>query len=85
MPYIKQETRGKFNNYLRSILNQIEKQGDLTYCIYWLMVMWARSKPQQGYHDYSPSRAACIDALDEFYRKEMIKLEDDAIRRNGDI
>lgn len=85
MPYINRFRRGKFNNYLVRILNQIESQGELTYCIYYLMVMWARSKQKQGYHEYSPSYAACQDAAAEFYRREMGKLEDDAIKRNGDI
>lgn len=85
MPYITSEDRAKFNTYLNSIVNQIEKQGDLTYCIYYLMVKWARSKPKQGYHDYSPSNAACQDAHDEFYRKEIVPREKDAIKRNGDI
>jgi len=85
MPYIPEERRAKFNTYLNSIVNQIEKKGDLTYCIYYLMVMWARSKPKQGYHEYSPSNAACQDAHDEFYRKEMVPREDNAIERNGDI
>lgn len=86
MPYIPPERRKeRFDTALKEILNGIEVQGDLTYCIYWLMVMWARSKPKQGYHEYSPSRAACQDANDEYYWKEMRPKEDDAIRRNGDI
>jgi len=85
MPYIPKSRRAKFNTYLNSIVNQLEKQGELTYCIYFLMVMWARNKPNQGYHDYSPSNAAASDAHDEFYRREMVKREDDAIKRNGDI
>jgi len=87
MPYIPAERREeRFDEHLERILEGIEVQGDLTYCIYWLMVKWARSKPgRPSYHNYSPSGAACQDANSEFYRKEMIPLEDNAIERNGDI
>lgn len=85
MPYISQEKRGKFNTYLRSIANQLTEKGELTYCIYYLMLAWLSSQEKQDYKTRSNTRATAQDAVDEFYRQKMAKYEDEAIKRNGDI
>lgn len=85
MPYIPQEQRGKFNHYLRSILNQLTDKGELTYCIYYLMLGWLSKHTKKDYRARSDTRSTAQDAVDEFYRQKMAKYEDEAIQRNGDI
>ena len=85
MPYIEEYRRLKFIPHLNQILDNIKESGEMTYCIFWLMVNWLRSKSAQNYNERSNSKKVCRDALDEYMRRYMDAYEDRKIKENGDI
>ena len=83
MPYIKQESRGKFDNVLNQI-DHIETKGELEYCISKLMKIYMKDKRFCYSHLHDTTYAA-IHCGDEFRRRNLDKREDTAIEENGDI
>lgn len=88
MPYIPEEQRSKFLEHLDTILNNINTKGELTYCLYYLLVYSFECNiiyQKMGYEELSNICAAGQDATNEFRRKLLDKYEDKKIKENGDV
>jgi len=87
MPYIKQNLRLKYNEYLDEILdhkNGIPTKGELEYCIFKLMRIYMKDK-QYRYSTIHDCVYAAMHCADEFRRRYLDKREDEAKEENGDI
>lgn len=84
MPYIHQNDRIKFDDHIKSLIENINNKGELTYCLYTLMVKFFR-KCDLSYTNISSVKSSGQDATDEFTRKYLNPYEDRKIKENGDI
>ena len=86
MPYINEESRGKYLRIINAIREQEEimTKGDLEYLIFTLMkkYMYTRAFRYSTLHDTVYSAMHCAD---EFRRRFLDKREDEARKKNGDI
>lgn len=86
MPYIKKESRTKYDNVLSMFgaKGWLDEKGDLEYCIYKLMKIYMSKKDfkYSNLHDTVYSAQHCAD---EFRRNYLDKREDQAKAENGDI
>jgi len=82
MPYILQSERQQFDSKIQ--LDKIETKGQLEYCIFKLMLIYMKDKPQRysTLHDCTYAAAHCSD---EFRRRYLDRREDFAKTQNGDI
>lgn len=87
MPYITKEERGKYDGYIASIVNQInrlEKEdicGHLNYVITKMLIM---TEPKR-YKHFNALIGALESAKLELYRRMIAKYEDEKIEQNGDV
>jgi hypothetical protein len=83
MPYIKQADRDQYDQFLDQI-KEIKTKGDLEYCIYKLMKIYAvtRTFNYTNLHDATYAASHCSD---EFRRNFLDKREVTAMVENGDI
>jgi hypothetical protein len=89
MPYIPLEDRKKFEDSLNKIVLEIESKGELTYCLYHLMIYAFENgvigTGSYGYDTLSDICGAGQDATNEFRRRRLDPHEDKKIKENGDI
>lgn len=87
MPYIDPKRRLKYEKELRSIIdeNGLCENGDITYCIYFLLVNYLREHRKQDYKTRSAIWALAMDAAAEFRRHHIDPYEDKKREQNGDI
>jgi len=83
MPYIKPDSREKYDHILRD-MSTIDTKGDLEYCIFKLMVHYMQSRSSR-YTDLHDCCYAAMHCADEFRRRFLDKREDAACNENGDI
>ena len=87
MPYIKNEDRGKYNSYIKSITNMINKlpkdtkSGHLNYVITKLILM---TNPNR-YDDYNSLIGVLECAKMELNRRRIAPYEDTKIADYGDV
>jgi hypothetical protein len=84
MPYIKQMSREYFEDHLINIVRGVQNTGDLTYCIYKLMIMLTE-KWGKDFRNMSSILSETECAKLEFYRRIMAPYEDKKIDENGDV
>ena len=84
MPYIKQESRKKFDLPLENAGSQIYEKGELTYCIYKLGIE-AMKGLDVNYANLSMIKSAMNDAADEWLMEEIRPYEKQKKKENGEI
>lgn len=84
MPYIAQEKREVFGEYLYGIGNNINSPGDLNYCFTVLMKLYLK-KFGKSYTSLNDCVGICESAKLEFYRREVEPYENIKIDINGDV
>jgi hypothetical protein len=84
MPYIKKESRVKFDDAINKLAEEINEPGELNYCIYALLNRIIK-KHTECYRLYSALIADVDCAKMEFYRKRVGPYEDKKIKSNGDV
>ena len=88
MPYIKEEDKGKYNTYIRSISRQInrlgylERLGDMNYVITEFLL---ESLPFDRYFNFIIAKVLLEDVKHEFERRLQDPYEDRKIEENGDV
>ena len=88
MPYIKEEDKGKYNTYIRSISRQInrlgylERLGDMKYVITEFLL---ESLPFDRYFNFIIAKVLLEDVKHEFERRLQDPYEDRKIEENGDV
>ena len=88
MPYIKEEDKGKYNTYIRSISRQInrlgylERLGDMNYVITEFLL---ESLPFDRYFNFIVAKVLLEDVKHEFERRLQDPYEDRKIEENGDV
>lgn len=86
MPYITPAERERFENDLINLAGDIHTPGQMNYIICTLLSLVVSSKPPLiGYSMMSKYRAAVLDAAEEFYRRVMVKYEDEKRWEHGDV
>lgn len=83
MPYIQQNERIKFDEVIDKITN-IETKGELEYCIFKLMKIYASNK-HFNYSNLHDTTYAAQHCADEFRRRYLDTRENFAMSTNGDI
>lgn len=84
MPYIKQESRPKFDAPLEHAARQIFEKGELTYCVYKLGVEVLKDV-DVSYANLSMIRSAMMDAADEWMFEKMRPYEKRKKKENGEV
>jgi len=89
MPYILSEDRQKYNPELLKLLETLTKQdeeqlgGHLNYCISYLLTrLWENKR---RYVRANTLRGAVENAMDEWYRCNIIEYEELKRHENGDV
>lgn len=83
MPHIKQDRRDLFDPYIKALVCNLKKHGDMTYIFASIVHEYVCLYTQGSYADMSAARATLHDAYDEYYRCVMGPHEQHAIERNG--
>lgn len=87
MPYIKQENRDEYDEYLDGHIEDLKEhgfpKGDVTYCVYKMVGHWFLSDP--GYDAIADIRGMLAGVLSEFDRRLAFPYEDKKIEENGDV
>jgi hypothetical protein len=87
MPYIKQEDRDKYDEWLNALIVDLRESGwppgDVTYILYRLMCRWFMDKPM--YQTICEVRGVLAGVLSEFDRRFAFPYEDRKILENGDV
>lgn len=83
MPYIA-NNRKLFDKHLNELRNRIDNDGELTYCIYKLCLMYAQDKGI-CYSTYKDIIGILECAKLEFYRQKVAPYESDKLKSFGDI
>lgn len=81
MPYITQERRERFNWLIGMILYERPNVGDLNYIFTKLLL---GTKPKR-YEDYNALMGVLSCCAQEFYRKFVVKYEEEKEKENGAI
>lgn len=88
MPYIKEKDKGKYNTYIKSISNQInrlgylERLGDMNYVITEFLL---ESLPFDRYMNFIIAKVLLEDVKHEIERRLQDPYEDRKIKENGDV
>ena len=88
MPYIEDHERECFKDNLAEIVKNITSVGQLTYCIYYLMVNCLKQSDvfnKSHYKERSSVRACALDAAQEFWDKYIRSYEDKKEEENGSV
>ena len=87
MPYIKMEDRGKYNGYIKNIVNIINRLpkedicGHLNYVITKLLLL---TEPKR-YKHFNALMGVLESAKIELYRRHIAPYEDEKIIKNSDV
>ena len=84
MPYIKEERRNVFDDFLEKLALQVCTEGELNYCIYKLASL-VIDRIGKSYSNLSMCSSAMEHAKLEWYRRKLAPYEDKKIEENGDI
>ncbi len=86
MPYVDQNSRGKYTKITNQIydLEEIETKGDLEYLVFVLMKKFMKTR-EFRYSTLHEAVYATIHSAEEFKRRFLDKREDQAVEQNGDI
>ena len=84
MPYIKQNEKNLYEYYLKNISQFITNPGELTYCIYRLMLLMTK-KNNKSFANMSSIIGSIECAKMEYYRRIVSPYEDKKIKENGDV
>ena len=84
MPYIKMESREKFNDVCREISNKIEDPGELNYVFTILCHLYLKKKGK-CYKNINEIMGVFSCCSREFYRKIASPYEDLKVIENGDV
>lgn len=86
MPYIDQESRGKYAKITNQIydLAKIETKGDLEYLVFVLMKKFMKTR-EFRYSTLHEVVYAVMHCADEYRRRYLDKREDEARETNGDV
>ena len=88
MPYIKRDTRLKFDEGIADILGALQthdeiKMGELNYVI--SSIVWNLFEENKSY-SFGNDLVGCLECVKhEFYRRQLAKYEDEKCEQNGDI
>ena len=88
MPYIVKQKRKKLDSWVNGLIDRCSCAGDITYCIYRLLIgLVARQKKYGGLkYNYLAGLLGCVtSAREEFYRRIVVPYEDAKIEENGDV
>ena len=88
MPYIKNDEQKQAIDAALSTLPDIERPGELNYCLTQLMLLFVRGKDNDCPLAYSVMNAAigaCECAKAEFIRRVLSPYEDEKAKENGDV
>ena len=87
MPYIKQEDRDEYDEFLNAHIEDLEEHdypvGDVTYSVYKIVGRWFKNKPK--YQTIAEIRGMLAGVLSEFDRRLAFPYEDKKIEENGDV
>jgi len=87
MPYIKQEQRDVYDDFLNALIQDLEEHdytpGDVTYAVYKIVGHWFLHKP--GYQSVAEIRGMLAGVLSEFDRRYAFPYEDVKLHENGDV
>jgi hypothetical protein len=87
MPYIKQEDRDGYDEFLNAHIEDLEENGfpagDVTYSVYKIVTQWFKNKPK--YQTICEIRGMLAGVLSEFDRRFAFHYEDGKIVENGDV
>lgn len=88
MPYIKETSRTFVDDKIEKIIEVIETEGELCYCIYAILVRFCKKFKKDNLFCFNII-ARCISAIEcaklEFYRRIVAPYEDIKIKENGDV
>ena len=87
-PYIKEEDRGKYNTYIRSISNQINRLGYLErlgHVNYVITEILLETLPFDRYFNFIVAKVLLEDIKHEIERRLQDNYEDRKIKENGDV
>ena len=86
MPYIKEESRGKYNQVLACLRNEdlLKDVGELNFLLTNICKEYLR-KHGEKYQHYNDIVGALECCKLEYYRRRIAKYEDKKIKDNGDV
>lgn len=85
MPYIKKESRKRYNKISDALKEvPIDTKGDLEYLIFLTMVAYMKGKPKK-YSELHDCVYAAMHCADEFRHRFLDRREDETRDENGDI
>jgi len=86
MPYIRKESREKFNQFKLDLLSlAIETSGELNYVITKIILEYLYKKGIPKYNNYNEIVGVLECAKQELYRRQIAPYEDIKIKDNGDV
>ena len=85
MPYVKQKVRDEYEKFIEVIISSAPNMalGTVNYII--SRLIWSAFNGTPTYDHGNNLRGVLKCVSDEFYRRKMVPLEQDAIDRNGDL